>query len=48
MQHRLKISKRVEREIERLPGNVRQRVRRTIARLAFDPRPNMRLNSKKN
>jgi mRNA interferase RelE/StbE len=39
MQYRLRISKKVEREIERLPGKVRQRVRRTIASLAFDPRP---------
>jgi mRNA interferase RelE/StbE len=39
MQYRLKVSRKVEREIERLPGNVRQRVRRAIATLVFDPRP---------
>ena len=39
MPYRLKIPKAVRLEIERLPGNVRQRVKRTIAGLAFEPRP---------
>ncbi|HMN26862.1 MAG TPA: type II toxin-antitoxin system RelE/ParE family toxin [Caldilineaceae bacterium] len=39
MLYRLKISKTVQREIEHLPGNVRQRVKQTIAGLAFEPRP---------
>ena len=39
MTYRLKIPRAVQAEIERLPGNVRQRVRRTIAGLAFEPRP---------
>ena len=37
--YRLRIPKGVQQEIERLPGNVRQRVKRTIAGLAFEPRP---------
>jgi mRNA interferase RelE/StbE len=39
MRYRLKIPKAVRIEIERLPGNVRQRVKRAIADLAFEPRP---------
>lgn len=39
MAYRLKISKAVRLEIERLPGNIRQRLKRTIAGLAFEPRP---------
>lgn len=39
MTYRLKISRSVQIEIAQLPGNVRQRVRRTIASLAFEPRP---------
>ncbi len=39
MTYRLKIPRAVQTEIERLPGNVRQRVRRTIAGLAIEPRP---------
>ena len=39
MANRLSLSKAVQQDIERLPGNMRQRVRRTIAELATDPRP---------
>ena len=39
MRYRLKIPKAVRLEIERLPGNVRQRVKQAIAGLAFEPRP---------
>ena len=39
MPYRLRIPKAVQKEIERLPGNMRQRVRRTIAGLVFEPRP---------
>ncbi len=39
MTYRLKIPRAVQAEIERLPGNVRQRVKRTIAGLAIEPRP---------
>jgi mRNA interferase RelE/StbE len=39
MVYRLRLPKSVHQEIERLPGNVRQRVKRTIAGLAFEPRP---------
>ena len=39
MLYRLKIPKAVRHDIERLPGNVRQRVKRTIAELVFEPRP---------
>jgi mRNA interferase RelE/StbE len=39
MPYRLKIVREVQREIERLPGNVRQRVKRAIAELSIDPRP---------
>ena len=39
MMYRVKIPKTVHQEIERLPGNIRQRVKKTIAGLAFEPRP---------
>jgi mRNA interferase RelE/StbE len=39
MWYRLKIPKAVRIEIERLPGNVRQRVKQAIAGLAIEPRP---------
>jgi mRNA interferase RelE/StbE len=39
MIYRLKITREVQRQVDRLPGNMRQRVKRTIAALAFDPRP---------
>jgi len=39
MPYRLRIPKSVQAEIGRLPGNVRQRVKRAIAGLAFEPRP---------
>ena len=39
MRYRLKISRDVQRQIDHLPGNMRQRVKRTIAALAFEPRP---------
>jgi hypothetical protein len=34
-----KIPKGVQREIDYLPGNIRQRVKQTIAGLVFEPRP---------
>lgn len=37
--YRLRRSKKVNREINRLPGHVRQRMRRLIASLAKEPRP---------
>lgn len=39
MPYRLNIPKSVQAGIGRLPGNVRQRVKRAIAGLAFEPRP---------
>jgi len=36
---RLEIAPAAQRSVERLPGNVRQRVRRAIGNLAHDPRP---------
>ncbi len=39
MAYRLKITKEVLREIERLPGNMRLRVRRAIAQLTTNPKP---------
>jgi mRNA interferase RelE/StbE len=39
MPYRLKLPKTVHREIERLPGNMRQRVKQAVASLAFEPRP---------
>ena len=39
MIYRLSISRQVQQEIDRLPGKIRQQVRRAIAELVFDPRP---------
>lgn len=39
MQYRLRIEREAERQIERLSGHMRQRVKRTIAALAANPRP---------
>lgn len=39
MQYRLRIEREAEQQIERLPGHMRQRVKRTIAALATNPRP---------
>lgn len=39
MPYRLRIAKSVQREIDRLPGNIRQRIRREIAGLVYNPRP---------
>lgn len=39
MTYRLKLSRRVRADIDALPGHIRQRVRRTIALLAENPRP---------
>ena len=39
MPYRLRIAKSVQRDIDRLPGNIRQRIRRVIAGLAYNPRP---------
>ena len=39
MKYRLDVSPTAQGEIKRLPGNVRQQVRRTIRSLADDPRP---------
>ena len=39
MLYRLRLSKEAQRQLERLPGNIRQRIRQTIAELAYDPRP---------
>ncbi|HRI56487.1 MAG: type II toxin-antitoxin system RelE/ParE family toxin [Anaerolinea sp.] len=39
MIYQIDISKRTRREIEQLPGHMRQRIKRAIAQLAFDPRP---------
>jgi mRNA interferase RelE/StbE len=39
MVYQIDIARRVRRQIEGLPGNVRQRVKREIAKLAFNPRP---------
>lgn len=39
MAYRLKITRSALREIERLPGNIRQRIRRAIAQLSENPRP---------
>jgi len=39
MTYQLRLSKQVRAEIGALPGNVRQRVRRVIAQLADNPRP---------
>lgn len=39
MPYRLSLSREVYRTINRLPGNIRQRIRRVIASLAENPRP---------
>lgn len=39
MPYRLRIAKSVQRDIDRLPGNIRQRIRRGIAGLVHNPRP---------
>jgi mRNA-degrading endonuclease RelE of RelBE toxin-antitoxin system len=39
MIYQIDISKRTRREIDQLPGHMRQRIKREIAQLAFDPRP---------
>ena len=39
MTYQVDISRRVRRQIEGLPGHMCQRVKREIARLAFNPRP---------
>lgn len=39
MVYRLRIAKEVMRQIDRLPGNMRQRIRHAIAQLPTDPRP---------
>jgi mRNA interferase RelE/StbE len=37
--YQVDIPRRVRRQIEALPGNIRQRMKREIAQLAFNPRP---------
>ena len=37
--YRLRINRNVKRQVDRLPGHVRQRVRRLINSLAQNPRP---------
>jgi len=39
MLYRLRLSKEAQRQIEHLPGHIRQRIRQRIAELAYDPRP---------
>jgi len=39
MRHKLKITETAKKEIYRLPGNIRQRVRWIVNNLAEDPRP---------
>lgn len=39
MSYRLRIAREAEKEIDRLPGHVRQRIRRLVNSLADDPRP---------
>lgn len=39
MKYRVRIEREAERQIERLPGNIRQRVKQTIAKLTTNPRP---------
>lgn len=39
MPYRIRIHPEAARQVERLPGHVRQRVRRLIRGLALDPRP---------
>lgn len=37
--YQIDIARSVRRQIEELPGHMRQRVKREIAKLAFNPRP---------
>jgi mRNA-degrading endonuclease RelE of RelBE toxin-antitoxin system len=37
--YQVDISRRVRQQVEGLPGHIRQRVKREIAQLAFNPRP---------
>ena len=37
--YQIDVSRQVKQEMERLPGNIRQRVRRVIVDLANDPHP---------
>jgi len=37
--YQIDISRHVRRQLEALPGNIRQRIKREIAQLAFNPRP---------
>jgi mRNA interferase RelE/StbE len=37
--YQVDIPRRVRRQIEALPGNLRQRIKREIVQLAFNPRP---------
>ncbi len=37
--YQVDVSRRVRQQIEALLGHVRQRIKREIAKLAFDPRP---------
>lgn len=37
--YRLRLPRSVRQEIERLPGDIRQRVKRTLAGLCIEPRP---------
>jgi mRNA interferase RelE/StbE len=37
--YQVEIPRRVRRQIEALPGHIRQRIKREIAQLAFNPRP---------
>lgn len=39
MTYQLKLTRQVQAEIDALPGNIRQRIRRAIAQLAENPRP---------
>jgi len=39
MRYQVDVPRRIRRQIEDLPGHIRQRVKREIAGLAFDPRP---------
>lgn len=39
MQYQLKIERDAERELDRLPGHMRQRIRRAIGQLTLTPRP---------
>ncbi len=39
MAYQLDITRQVRRQIDDLPGHMRQRIKREIASLSFDPRP---------